>query len=187
MKNLNSPTQATVRVGSATATEIYLSVGVALSFWESSEDILEKLFETLCQNGERVGFESFCAVSRQSREKMLLSALGHYAGQILSEESDSVIQALKELTKLAPFRNQIAHGFVSKMKTTVGGKVVMDGNFIVSTQDPSGKSQPRGLNVKYAHTAFEIDEWRDKVRVHRGTIMDVWMAITIRRQGKSDG
>jgi len=41
---------------------------------------------------------------------------------------------------------------------------------------------PREANKKYAHTAAEIDEWRDEVRHERGRIMDVWIAIATRDQ-----
>lgn len=175
------------RYGSATSNEIYLSVGVALSFWESSEDLLESLFETICQRTEAIGFETFCVAPRQSRDIMLLSALAHYSDQVLAEESQQIKDAVRALGKLAKFRNEIAHGYVSHQTRTVDGSVTMQGNFLISAQDPTGMMGRRQNNLKYAHTAAEIDEWREKVRVERGVILDVQMAIVVRRQGKHDG
>ncbi|AZB69072.1 hypothetical protein [Cereibacter sphaeroides] len=171
-----------IREGSPTAHEVYLSVGVALSWWEATEDMLEMLFTQLCGAKEPVAAETFRVAPRQSRVMMLKSALRHHASRATPEETSVVIDAIKKIDKLAPTRNEIAHGHVSEINETIDGHVVKRGNFLSSTLDPLGHVASREANKRYAHTAAEIDEWRDKVRHERGRIIDVWMAIVMRDQ-----
>ena len=171
-----------MREGSPTASEIYLSVGVALSWWEASEDMLEKLFISLCNDREPIAVGTFRVAPRKSRNEMIKSALEHHASRINRDEVAYVIDALKKLDKLASMRNQIAHGYVSHITATIDGKILLRGNFLTSTLNPFGTLSAREENWKYAHTAAEIDEWRDKVRHERGRIMDVWIAIIGRDQ-----
>ena len=171
-----------LREGSPTAQEVYLSVGIALSWWEASEDMLEMLFLQICGAPEPVAAETFRVAPRKSRGMMIKSALKHHASRATPEETSIVIDAMKKLDKLAPKRNEIAHGHVSNINETIDGHIVTRGNFLSSTLDPLGRISSREANKKYAHTAAEIDEWRDKVRHERGKIMDVWAAIMMRDQ-----
>lgn len=145
--------------------------------------MLAQLFEAVCQGNEKVGFETYCIAPRQSRDRMLLSALKYYSNEVSPEEIKIIQTAIKELTRLASLRNEIAHGYVSNQTVTENGVKVMEGNYLVSSIDPSGNTVPRGFNLKYAHTAAEIDEWRDKVRIYRGTIIDCYHALIDRRNG----
>ena len=178
---------ADVRIGSETATEVYLSVGVALSWWEGSEDMIEYLFVQLCKEKEPIAIETFRVAPRQSRSVMLRSALKHYADRVTDAESSTVIDALKKLDKLSSFRNEIAHGHVSQINRTVNGVVMCSGHFLSSTITPMGGVASRETNKKYAHTATEIDQWRDKVRHERGRIMDIWEALITRDQEALSG
>jgi hypothetical protein len=172
----------TIREGSPTAREVYLSVGVALSWWEASEDMLEMLFVHLCKKREPIAIETFRVAPRPARVAMIKSALTHYASRVTPAENSAVLDALKKLEKLSSTRNEIAHGYVSEFSVTVDDSVTMRGNFLSSTLSPIGDLTSREANTKYAHTAAEIDEWRDKVRHERGRIMDVWEAIITRDQ-----
>ncbi|MCE6961567.1 hypothetical protein LAZ40_21275 [Cereibacter sphaeroides] len=172
----------TIREGSQTAHEVYLSVGLALSWWEASEDMLEMLFTQLCGATEPVATETFRVAPRQSRAMMIKSALKHHDTRATPEEASIVIDAIKKIEKLAPTRNEIAHGHVSNITETIDGNIVKRGNFLSSTLNPWGDIASRESNKKYAHTAAEIDDWRDKVRHERGRIMDVWQAIIMRDQ-----
>lgn len=171
-----------VREGSLTANEIYLSVGLALSWWEASEDMLEMLFMHLCGMQEPIAMETFRVAPRPARSAMIRSALKHHVSRVTLEETSTVLGALKRLEKLSAMRNEIAHGHVSNVSVSADGVLTMRGNFLTSTLSPSGLLASREDNKKYAHTALEIDEWRDKVRDQRGRIMDVWEAIVMRDQ-----
>jgi len=175
-----------IREGSPTAKEIYLSVGVALSWWEASEDMLELLFMHLCGLKEPVAIETFRVATRQSRVAMIKSALRFYNQRVTEEETSNVLNALKNLDKLSSKRNQIAHGHVSGINETMDGNIVMRGNFLSSKLSPLGSVVSRESNRKYAYTAAEIDQWTDKVRQERGKIMDVCFAIIQRNAGEEE-
>lgn len=179
---MNKNVSSSIRKGSSTSQEVYLSVGIALSWWEASEDMLEMLFTQLCGGMEPVAIETFRVAPRQSRAMMIKSAIRHHPSRVMPEETSIVIDAIKKIEKLAPTRNEIAHGHVSEINETVDGQVIKSGNFLSSTLDPLGHVTSREANKRYAHTAAEIDEWRDKVRLERGKVMDVWMAIMMRDQ-----
>jgi hypothetical protein len=164
------------RQGSADPAEIYLSVGVALSWWEASEDVLESLFGHVCGLAEPVAAETFEIAPRVSRTKMIASALRRY-GHATKDEAQAILAALKALDRLAETRNQIAHGHVSHLNHSEDGHLTMSGNFLVSTVSPTGEVGRRKGNLKYALTATEIDQWREQVRYHRGILMDVEIAI----------
>lgn len=173
-------TAPTPRLGTANAAEVYTSVGVALSWWEASEDILMGVFKHLCAKREPTAFEAYVAAGRSTRGSMLKGALERYSGVYLPEEIKVIRDALGALNGLAPVRNQIAHGHVSKQSATHNGVVVMDGNFLVPSLNERGDHIDR--EIRYALTAAEIDAWRDKVRAVRGTVLDAWTAAQVREQ-----
>ena len=144
--------------------------------------MLEMLFTQLCKAKEPVAIETFRVAPRQSRTVMIKSALKHHPSRLTREEASIVINALKNLDKLAPTRNEIAHGHVSSITESIDNHIMMRGNFLFSTVNPLGHTASREANRKYAHTAAEIDEWRDKVRHERGKIMDIFLALIIRDQ-----
>jgi len=171
-----------IREGSPTAREVYLCVGIALSWWEASEDMLEMLFVHLCNMKEPIAMETFRVAPRPARVAMIKSALKHHASRVTPEETSAVLDALRKLERLSSTRNEIAHGHVSQINMTVNDSVTMRGNFLASTLNPMGITTSREANTKYAHTAAEIDKWSEKVRHERGRIMDVWVAIVTRDQ-----
>lgn len=173
-------TSPTPRIGTANAAEIYTSVGVALSWWEASEDILMGVFKHLCGKREPTAFEAYVAGGRSTRGSMLKGALERYPGVYLPEEMSVIREALGALNGLAAVRNQIAHGHVSKQSATHNGVIVMDGNFLVPSLNEQGDHI--GRELRYALTAAEIDAWRDKVKTVRAKVLDVWEAAQIREQ-----
>lgn len=176
--------QNRMKVGSATAKEIYVSVGLALSYWEGSEDMIMGVFKSLCAKTEPVAFETYVRSNRANRTKMLKRALSTYSDYYTDDESDAILLAVAELNKLAPVRNQIAHGHCSKQRSTQDGKLVMDGHYLVPSVNENGDRMLR--EQRYALSAVEIDEWRDAVRDQRGTIMDIYIAAGKRAQDSNN-
>lgn len=168
------------REGSAKAVDIYISVGVALSWWESADDILMGVFGWLCSKAEPTAFETYVAASRSSRNKMLLSALTRYRSRFLKEELDAIRAGMKALDKLSAMRNQIAHGHVGHFHWVSDEVVVMDGHFLLPSLNETGHQIERSF--RFAHTASEIDAWRDLVRAERVKIMDAHSAARRRAQ-----
>lgn len=173
-----------LRQGSDSAKEIYLSVGVALSWWESSEDIIMGVFRDLCGKDEPVAFETYVKSNRATRTRMLRTALEKYPGRFTKEETVLILRALVKLDKLAKKRNQIAHGHVSKQTSRRDGVIEMQGNFLVPSFNESGDRLMR--DQRYALTAAEIDEWRDLVRAERASIIDIQVAAIKRKRQAND-
>lgn len=171
------------RKGSATAVEIYTSVGLALSWWEASEDILMGVFNLLCATREPTAFETYVASSRSVRGKMLLWAITRYEARFQPQEALAIRAAIKALDKLSPMRNQIAHGHVTNTNRTCDGVMMMEGHFLIPSLNEMGQHVTR--DFRYAHTASEIDAWRDKVREERGCVMDIRLAVMSREQAVS--
>ena len=144
--------------------------------------MLEMLFVHLCNMREPIAIETFRVAPRPARGAMIKSALKHHASRVTPEQASAILDALKKLEKLSSMRNEIAHGHVSQISKNENDHIIMQGNFLSSTINPMGIWASREDNKKYAHTAAEIDEWRDKVRHERGRIMDVWEAIVTRDQ-----
>jgi len=168
------------RQGSPKAVDIYISVGLALSWWESSEDVLMGVFAWLCSKAEPTAFETYVAASRSSRGKMLLAALARYRTRFVKEELDDIRAGMKALDKLSAMRNQIAHGHVGETHCISDDVVVMDGHFLLPSLNETGHHIERSF--RFAHTAVEIDVWRDRVRVERAKIMDAHNAARRREQ-----
>ena len=144
--------------------------------------MLEMLFVHLCNMREPIAIETFRVAPRPARGAMIKSALKHHASRVTPEQAPAILDALKKLENLSSMRNEIAHGHVSQISKNENDHIIMQGNFLSSTINPMGIWASREDNKKYAHTAAEIDEWRDKVRHERGRIMDVWEAIVTRDQ-----
>jgi len=138
------------------------------------------LFSWLCAKAEPTAFETYVASSRSVRGKMLLSALTRYKRRFLDAELAEIRSAMKALDRLAPMRNQIAHGHVGNTKRVTNGVVVMEGNFLMPSLNETGHQMRR--DYRYAHTAVEIDAWRDQVRAERARIMDAEYSAIMRDQ-----
>ncbi|MFC5342492.1 hypothetical protein ACETK8_12595 [Brevundimonas staleyi] len=168
------------RRGSESAQDIYLSVGLALSWWEAAEDVLMGVFSFLCSKVEPTAFDTYVAGSRSVRSRMLLVALNRYQERFTSAELGEIRAAMKALDRLALMRNQIAHGHVGSRNSTVDGVVVMEGHFLLPSLNEVGHHIAR--DFRYSHTAADIDEWRDRVRAERARIMDAEMGARMRDQ-----
>lgn len=138
------------------------------------------LFKWLCAETEPTAFEVYVSANRGVRGKMLSQALDRYAHRLFAAEIAEIREAMKALDRLAKVRNQIAHGHVSKMSMTYGKEKVMDGHYLVPSLNEAGHQIVR--DPRYAHTATEIDAWRDEVRHERGRIMDATLAPQLREQ-----
>ena len=170
------------REGSLTAEEIYMAVGVALSWWEASEDMLMGLFGWLCGATEPTAFETYVAASRSARTKMMSSALVRYEARFLPDEVLLIRSSMRALEKLASVRNQIAHGHVVNVSTVRDDVLTMEGNFLVPSLNERGRHIARDL--RYAHSASEIDAWCIQVRHERGRVMDSMLAAQLRDQAQ---
>lgn len=174
---MTTPARA-LRQGSETAIEIYTAVGIALSWWEGSEDIIMGVFKALCGAKEPVAFDTYVRSGRAARLKMLKDALSKYPGYFTKDETADILSAIGTLNGLVQTRNQIAHGHVAKMRVESDGVLEMDGHFLVPSLNEKGQHMFR--DSRYALTAAEIDEWREKVRAERAKIMDISTAAMLR-------
>lgn len=138
------------------------------------------VFNWLCANQEPTAIETYAASSRSARGKMMVFALARYEARFLPNELLEIRAGIKALDKLAPMRNQIAHGHVSHQNRTVDGVQTMTGNFLVPALNEFGQHIAR--DPRYAHTAIEIDTWREKVRDERWHVVSAWTAAIAREQ-----
>ncbi|WP_139165971.1 hypothetical protein [Paracoccus tibetensis] len=168
---------ANAKISSFTPNETYLSVGLALSYWEHSEDIQMGLFNLLCVK-EPVARQAFLTAPRSIRVKMLREALERYPEVLSSEETIFVKDALRHLDKLASKRNQIAHGYVQEINSVVDDEVAAEGVFLMPALNEAG--MPGLRDARYFLTCTEIDAFRDEVREHRWVIHEVHMAALMR-------
>ena len=169
-----------VITGTATPEEIYLRVGVALSWWEGSEDVLMGLFDTLIGRRDRLAFDLYVSASRSQRQRLLKAAIEASGKRLLDDERAGLRDALGALDKLSTVRNEIAHGHCCSIDHTENGRLVMSGNFLL----PSLNEGIRTLRTtyRYYHTAQTISDFTESVRLHRGQVMDVNTAIWVRHQ-----
>jgi hypothetical protein len=165
--------------GSETPRDIYLLVGVSLSWWEASEDMLMGLFRILCGFSEPTAFEAFVSSPRNRRGEMIKAAMKRYKGRFTGNEIEQVLAAMKALDKLAATRNEIAHGHCSQPTVTHNGDVVMSGNYLLPSLNEQGWHE---RSFRYAHTVESMSAFVAEVRQHRGVIMDVQFAVQIRKQ-----
>lgn len=166
------------RVSEYTPKQTYLSVGLALSYWEASEDVLMGLFNWPCKD-EYIALQTYQRSPRGTRTQMLKDALDRYSCKI-SGEKTGIISSLKKLEKLAKVRNQIAHGHVSDCSRKIDDEVVMEGVFLMPALNERGLPVTR--EPRYALTSGEIDEFREEVRDHRWEIFQAHMAARTREQ-----
>lgn len=167
--------------GAATAIELYLLIGQALSWWESSEDLILGLFRQLCDGVEPVGVKTFISSPRKIRYAMLETAMEIYPYRFEGSEIQSVKTALRSLDGLASKRNEIAHGHVSQFRQVNDGLVEAEGNYLLPSFNENG---PFERDFRYHHTAETLEKFITDVRIHRAIIMDVWMNLTNRNQRK---
>lgn len=171
-------------LGAGTAEEIFISVGVALSWWEGSEDELMGLFKALCNDFEPIAVESYVQAPRNVRSSMLKLALKSYAHRFLEGEVAAVLDALKRLDALAEIRNQIAHGHCSNFSAQENGVQVASGHYLLPSLN-EGTYHER--NHGFHHIPATINAFTAEVRLHRGRIMDVSIALRMRNQDNLDG
>lgn len=166
-------------VGTKSAQEIYYSVGEALSWWESSENIIKRLFEYICNGREQIACEVYSVAPRESRNRMLRSALEKYSYMINQDEKKDLIKSLKELDRLAQFRNEVAHGYCSDVSRSENEIKTMSGHYIIPTAiENNWGTSP----FKFAHTAEDIRKFISDLRIERGKIMDIMHQIMMREQ-----
>ena len=165
--------------GAETAAEVYLAMGVAISWWEGSEDILMGLFKQLCFEREPTAFETYVASPRNRRGEMLKAAAKRYAARFQGSEVDQLLSAMKALDKLAATRNEIAHGHCSSMTSNVNGELVMSGHYLLPSLNEQGW---HARSPRYAHTPKTMEIFTQAVRYQRGVIMDISLAMMLREQ-----
>jgi hypothetical protein len=167
------------RISEYSPEQTYLSVGLALSYWEASEDVLMGLFNWLCQE-EHVAMKAYLRSPRTVRSKFIKDALDRYNRRISDDEKSTILKSMKELDKLAQRRNQIAHGHVSDVSRSVENEEVMKGVFLMPALSESGL--PALREPRYSLTSGEIDEFREEVRDHRWAIHTAHAAAMVREQ-----
>ena len=177
--NVAMPKKALPMEGTATANEIYVCVGVALSYWEASEDVLMGLFARLCRENEPVAFAAYVKAPRLVRFSMLRLAIEVYEHRLLPGEIAEVRKALNVLDKLATTRNEIAHGHVSHHTAHEDGVKVAEGNYLLPSYNENG---PFERDFRFHHTADTIEQFTEKVRDARWAVMQVDQATIQREQ-----
>ena len=170
--------------GADTAQELYVLIGAALSWWESSEDMILGIFRQLCDDIEPVAVASFIRANRSTRYSMLKIAIETYHFRFDEGETATVSKSLRELAKLASGRNEIAHGNVASYSAKDGDAVVAEGNYLMPSFN-EGEYHERSF--RYHHTPQTIEAFVTQLRHWRGHIMDVWGAMVNRTQGRING
>lgn len=171
--------QKLTRHGSPDAISIYVAVGVALSYWEATEDVAMGLFKWLCGDAEPVAMLSYTKAPRKVRSAMLLAALDIYGTRLRGGEIDLVKASLKRLDDLSEIRNAIAHGHVSQMKIEENGTVVAEGHYLLPSFN-EGAWHERGW--RFQNTAESIEKFTKEVRGIRAELHDVHVENAIIEQ-----
>ncbi len=160
---------------------MYVLIGSALSWWETSEQNLASLLRQLCGRVERLAMETFQIAPRAARYKILQSAMKQYAHLFEGDEIERVNAALKNLNRLAEVRNEIAHGFVSEINAQVDEKKVASGCYLV----PAFQEGSYAIgDYKYHHVPLTIAAFIEDLRKWRAEIMEVTVSIAMREQAK---
>lgn len=168
------------RIGSQSGTEIHAVVGLAISWWEASEDVLMGLFKTICQEREPLILETYVKSPRNRRNEILKLALKRYKQRFRDEEIKQIIAAMKQLDNLAAVRNEIAHGHCGEYReVNEHGEVLMSGFYWLPSIN-EGIWHAR--TVRHAHTAETMASFVTEVRKYRGIIMDIDLAVILRDQ-----
>lgn len=171
-------------IGAAAPRDLYVAVGEALTWWESSEDIILGLFRQICDEIEPMAVGRFTNALRKNRYQMLKMAMQTYSFRFVDNEIDIVTSALKELGKLADVRDQIAHGNVAVESRMEEGAVAVSGHFLLPSFN-EGEFHER--TFRYRHTPETISNFVSELRNWRGQIMDVHGALMNRTQSQIHG
>lgn len=163
----------------STPDDLFYAVGSALSFWEEAEDALMGLFAWLCRESEPTLFDVYVSSPRTKRGEMMKGALERYSPRLTADELASIRSAIRELDKLSPTRNEIAHGHVVNYTAVHSGETVMSGAYLLPSLH-EGKRMAR--DPRYAHTAETIVKFREAVREHRWAILQAQGAGMDRHQ-----
>lgn len=169
------------RHGASSAVEIYQLVGVTLSWWEASEDIIMGLFRLLCDPGEPVAMQAFVASPRSVRYRMLRHAMTRYKDWFEPGQVAGVESALRDLDRLASTRNEIAHGHVSEYNGQVDKTVVASGNYLLPSYHENDAIE-RGF--RYTHVPETLKKFTNDVRRSRGVIMDAMVKLAMAEQDR---
>jgi hypothetical protein len=160
---------------------MFTAVGSALSYWEGAEDVLMGLFKWLCGDTEPIAVASYIQAPRKVREAMLDLAIEIHGHRMLPDETVQIRQALARLKKLAPVRNEIAHGHVSEKTETElrpeGSKIVASGLYLLPSLN-EGDWHER--TYRFHHTVDTIVAFQEEVRDHRWTIIQTHTAAQVR-------
>lgn len=157
--------------GSDSASEIYVAVGLALSFWESFEDVFMGLFADLCFEEEPTAYKTYVDSNRAQRQKMFKTAVSKDKRFLTSDEKDAIAVIVNKANRLATRRNQIAHGHVTETSVQEDGVSKKTGFFLVPALND--RSQPIARNPVNSLTAAEIGAWTDELRMVRGELLDL--------------
>lgn len=168
------------RIGSRTAEEIYLAVGMALSWWESSEDMLLGLFRSLNDNNpDRVAI--YIKATRNVRAQMMDKDLGLRPDLLNAYEKSKIQDSINHLKDMVATRNQIGHGFCSHLNISSNNTTTMSGYFLIPAYNEHGPSD-RAREMRFALSGKDIHSFIKLIRIHRGVVMDAHFAIMQRAQ-----
>ncbi|QDC38405.1 hypothetical protein [Sphingobium fuliginis] len=170
--------------GDEDALTLYAAVGSALSFWEASEDALMDLFKTLCGEVEPVASIAYVQAPRKVRVSMIRQAIDSYGHRMLDDERSDIVSALNRLDKLAPTRNEIAHGHVSNqtiMETGESGEqtIMAQGHYLLPALSEGGWQQ---RTPRFHHTFDTIYAFQEDVRDQRWLIVQAQFRMAMREQ-----
>jgi hypothetical protein len=157
---------------------------MALSWWESSEDLLMGVFQLLIHwAGEPTAFEAYVSSNRARRGELFKFALDRYKHKFRDNEIEQLLGAINALNKLAQTRNEIAHGYCADASATQDGVQTMSGNYLVPSLH-GDRWIERSAGYRYAHTAETIHKFIEDVRTQRGIVMDVSGRLTTRHNAQ---
>lgn len=182
MSDIENPLR--VPKGASSAEAIYLAVGLALSYWEGTQDNILGIYRVLISSGEEGSITKFIEGTRARRAKTLNSLLIKGPSILFADEADKLMTALSELHGLVDARNKIAHGHCSRHRSKTNGIVMVDG-FVLSPAFNRGEWIERSTDMSLDD--FEINEFTKSVRKIRGVVMDVHhrLALRLQESGKS--
>lgn len=170
--------------GADTATELYVKIGEALSWWESSEDVILGLFRQICDGIEPMAVTRFVVANRSTRYSMLKAAMQVYPYRFEEGEIEKITSALNKLEKLSKTRNELVHGHVAGMSMQENGIQVASGNFLMPSFNEGGFHE---RSFRYHHTTQSIAGFIEELRNWRGQIMDVHGDLLNRTQDRLQG
>jgi hypothetical protein len=182
--------------GDSSPEPLFCSVGKALTAWERLDGMQAALFSTLvqsrCGSAER-GYGTL--QSLQGRNEMVKEAAKAVLpeGQLL----DQTVDALINIARYHPRRNEIAHGYVSHFTSKKQGEAEIDnGHYLIpglfvtrkrantekiyssisSIEELDELPQPAEL-VAFAYTAKQIDYYTQQFLAVRSNLCDLNLQI----------